>query len=287
MTIPLIRTFLLAPANRLDLLVKFPRFKADCSVIDLEDGTPAADKVCARASLNHAVGAVRDGGYQGILAVRVNEPLSPLFLDDLHAAFEAGADAVVIPKVEDAAQLWAASHHISRLANAHPRRTRRFIISGVESARGVRAVDAACSHALGVRAVYFGAEDYATSVGGRRTLVGDEVHFARSAVVMAAKAAGIQAIDQAFVDIRDDAAYTADAVRGRDLGYDGKTCLTPGQIKLASSVFAPSEEELDWAKRLVVAHESALARNVGVIEFEGKMIDAPLLKRARAILADR
>lgn len=279
------RSFLLAPANRLDLLAKFARAAADCSVIDLEDGTPSADKEAARASLPAAVAAVRDGGYRGLLTVRVNEPSSPGYLEDLAAAFACDIDGVVIPKLEEPGPLWPAHHHIARLCAKFPKRSARFVIGGIESVRGVQNAAAVCRPDLGVRAVYFGAEDFAASMAGRRTRKGAEVHAARSLVVMAARAADIAAIDQVVVDIRDSELFVADAGEGLDLGYDGKTCVTPGQVKLAHQVFSPSADERDFARRLIAAYEAALARNVGVIEFEGKMVDGPLLKRARVVVA--
>ena len=157
------------------------------------------------------------------------------------------------------------------------------MIGGIESVRGVQNAAAVCRPDLGLRAVYFGAEDFAASMAGRRTRNGGEVHTARSLVVMAARAAGIAAIDQVVVDIRDAELFVADAGQGLDLGYDGKTCVTPGQVRLAHQVFSPTPEERDFARRLIAAYEAALARNVGVIEFEGKMVDGPLLKRARAV----
>jgi len=279
------RSFLLAPANRVDLLAKFPRFGADCCVVDLEDGTPPDDKVSARAGLAAAVRTVRDGGYRGLLTVRVNEPSSPHYLEDLAAAFACDIDGVVIPKLEDPAQLWPAHHQIVRLDGERPRTEPRFVIGGIESVRGVQEAARVCRPDLGVRAVYFGAEDYAASMGARRTRRGGEVFTARSLVVMAARAAGLAAIDQVVVDIRDSELFLADAREGLELGYDGKTCVTPGQVRLAHQVFSPTAEERDFAARLIAAYEAALARNVGVIEFEGKMVDGPLLKRARAIVA--
>lgn len=281
----MLRSFLLAPANRHDLLAKFPRFGADCCVIDLEDGTPHAEKASARAGLQEAVRAVREGGYRNLLTVRVNEPNSPHYLEDLAAAFACDIDGVVIPKAEEAGQLWPASHHITRIAATDPSTRARFIIAGIESVRGVQAVAQLCRPDFGVRAVYFGAEDYAAAIGGRRTAQGSEVFVARSMVVIAAKAAGLEAIDQVVIDIRDDALYLSDAAEGRDLGFDGKCCVTPGQVKLAHKAFSPTEQERDFARRLLAEYERALQCNVGVIEFEGKMVDGPMLKRAQAVLA--
>ena len=102
---------------------------------------------------------------------------------------------------------------------------------------------------------------------------------------MAARAAGLVAIDQAVVDIRDDELFLDDASRGRDLGYQGKICVTPGQVKLSHRAFSPTAEERAYAARLVATYEAAMARGLGTIDFEGRMIDGPLLKRAQATLA--
>ena len=104
-------------------------------------------------------------------------------------------------------------------------------------------------------------------------------------VVMAARAAGRIAIDQAVIDIRNDALFLDDAGRGRDLGYEGKICVTPGQVKLAHRAFSPTPEERNYAQRLVETYEAAMARGLGTIDFEGRMIDGPTLKRAQQVLA--
>ena len=103
--------------------------------------------------------------------------------------------------------------------------------------------------------------------------------------VVFGQAAGLIAIDQAVVDIRNDALFLEDAARGRDLGYDGKICVTPGQVKLSHQAFSPTAEERAYAQRLVSTYEEATKRGFGTIDFEGRMIDGPLLKRAQAILA--
>ncbi|MBK9136384.1 MAG: CoA ester lyase [Betaproteobacteria bacterium] len=283
----MIRSLFFAPANRPDMLVKFPRFGADCCVVDLEDGTPPAEKASARAQLQAHVAAVRAAGLATMLVVRVNPPSTPHYLEDLQAAFAADVDGVVIPKLETPEEAFPAQHWIARLDASSPRARPRTIVGGIESARGVLNAARLCG-ASGVGAmgsVYFGAEDYTADIGGRRTPRGDEVATARAMVVMAAKAAGLVAIDQAVVDIRNDALFLEDAARGRDLGYDGKICLTPGQVKLAHRAYSPSAEERAYAERLVATYEAATARGIGTIDFEGRMVDAPLLARARQVLA--
>lgn len=283
----MIRSLLFAPANRPDLARKFARFDADCSVLDLEDGTPPSEKARARDGLAETVGLVRASGLRGLLTVRVNEPSSPHYLADLQAAFACDIDGIVIPKLENANQAFPAAHWIRQLDTQTPRATPRVIVGGIESVRGVIKAADVCDLTPHLAAIYFGAEDYAAEMGGRRTRGGDEVATARAMVVMAARAAGVAAIDQAVVDIRDDALFMEDAALARDLGYQGKICVAPAQVALSHRAFAPSADELAYAQRLVETYEAATARGVGTIEFEGRMIDGPLLKRAQAILTSR
>lgn len=281
----MIRSLFFAPGNRPDLVLKFPRFGADCCVIDLEDGTPPDDKERARGMLRDTVTQVRAAGLRGMLTVRVNVPASPHYLADIEMALACDVDGIVIPKLEDPEQAFPAAHWIRRLDASAPRARPRTIVGGLESIRGVlKAVDI-CARTPHLGSVYFGAEDFAAEMDARRTPRGDEVYTARSMVVMSARAADIIAIDQAVVDIRNDALFLEDAARGRDLGYHGKICVTPGQVKLSHTAFSPTAEERAYAQRLVAAYEAATARGIGTIDFEGKMIDGPLLKRAQAVLA--
>ncbi len=278
----MIRSLFFAPANRPELAVKFPRFNADCCVIDLEDGTPDAEKAKARAALRDTVAQVRAAGLQSRLAVRVNVPDSPHYLLDLQAAFECDIDAIVIPKLEAPAQTFPAQHGI---AHADTGGRKIALIGGIESVRGVLNAQRICAETENLLAVYFGAEDYAADIGGRRTPGGAEVATARGWVIMAAHVGGVPAIDQAVLDIRNDALYTADANAGRDLGYQGKICVAPAQVALANAAFSPSPQEIEYASRLVAAYEAATARGIGTIDFEGRMVDGPLLKHSQAILA--
>jgi citrate lyase subunit beta/citryl-CoA lyase len=278
----MIRSLFFAPANRPELVAKFPRFQADCSVIDLEDGTPDAQKASARAMLKDTVRGAREAGLTSMLAIRVNVPQSPHFLADLEAAVACDVDAIVIPKLEDAQQAFAAAHWIEHTAATRARSLQ--LIGGIESVRGVLNAVSICDHTPQMVAVYFGAEDFAADIGGRRTPRGAEVATARSWVVMAAKAAGLIAIDQAVLDIRNDALFTEDSSSGRDMGYEGKICVAPAQVALAHAAFSPTEAEVAYAERLVATYEEATARGIGTIDFEGKMVDGPLLKRSQAVL---
>jgi citrate lyase subunit beta/citryl-CoA lyase len=281
----IIRSLFFAPANRADLVGKFPRFGADCFVIDLEDGTPPAQKAGAREGLAALVQGLRSQRLDGLVTVRVNEPGSDHYLDDLEVALESDVDGVVIPKLESTDQLFPALHRIRRLDRDRPRARPRFIVGGLESIAGVANAAVLCRADPAVAAVYFGAEDLASELGARRTPGSVEVMYSRSQVLLHAKAARIVAIDQAVVEIRDDQHFENDAEVGRDMGYDGKICLLPRQLDVANRVFRPSDAELAHARRLIAFYDDATARGIGTVDFEGKMIDGPLLKRAQRLVA--
>ena len=266
----LARSLLFAPANRPDLFQKFPRLTADLFALDLEDGTPPAERPAARASLRASVSAAR-GDHKGNIFVRMNPAGSIDFADDLDAVLGSGADGIILAKTARARDILSL-------------RTDLPVIAGIESIDGV--IDAAAIAACpSVFAVYFGAEDFAAEMGARRTAEGWEVFHARSQVVLSAKAARVKALDQVVLDLRDEAVFRQDATFGRNLGYDGKMCVHPRQVDLANEVFAPAPAEIDYARRLVAAYAAAQSRGEATIDFEGRMVDGPVLKAAQAILA--
>lgn len=279
-----LRSLLFAPGNRRDLVRKFPRWKADGNVIDLEDGTPDAEKSAARESLRELAEGVRAAGLQQALFVRVNGPASPHHLDDLCAvAAIGGVDGVVLPKVERVEQVMQAAAVLAARPSALRQAPLRLIL-GLETAWGVeRAADLA-QVAAPILAVYFGAEDFIADLGGIRTPEGLEVLYARSRVALAARLAGVIAVDQVVVAVREADQFRADARIGRRLGYQGKLCVHPAQVEWAHAVFTPDPVEVDRSRRLIAAYEAAVAAGRGTIEFEGQMIDGPLLKHAQHVL---
>ena len=135
-----------------------------------------------------------------------------------------------------------------------------------------------------VIAAYFGAEDFIADMGGRRTVGNAEVHFARSASALAGRLAGVPVIDQVVTDFRNDDAFAAEAAAARDMGYRGKLCIHPRQVQLAHDAFTPSPAELERAHRLVAAHAAAALAGVSAIDFEGQMVDAPVVAQARRLI---
>jgi len=274
------RSLMFAPANRHELLAKFGRCEADSYVIDLEDGTPVDAKPSAREQLPQAVAAARSSPLRGRLLVRINALGTPWGSEDLAAALACPIDGIVLPKLESAEDLQQVD--AAAVVAGRPCET----VGGIESLRGLLDIRAAVRGSATLRAVYFGAEDLATEMGVRRSALGDEVLYARQRVVLAARAANLAPIDQAVTAIRDDELFQADGQRGHAFGYAGKICLTPKQAAQANALFVPSGEEVAHARGLLAAVAEQQAQGRGVIVFRGQMVDAPLIQRARRVLAE-
>ncbi len=261
-----IRSLLFLPASRQELVPKLERFRPDVAVLDLEDAVAEADKADARTTIGDSTALAARLGVTCL--VRVNPPGTRHFAADLAAAADSAAAGVVLPKYERPADVAAVRERLG---------ADRLVVAGLESVLGV--ADARLLLAQPVSAVYFGAEDYIADIGGRRTPSGDEVLYARSAVVAAAHLGGVPAIDQAVVELGDDDHFLRDAHKGRDMGYTGKICIHPRQVTLSALVFTPSAEEAEQAREILAAGAS------GVTALDGQMIDEPHLRQARRTLA--
>jgi len=261
------RSVLFVPGNRPDLAAKAPRSGPDLVVLDLEDAVPAPSKVDARAVVDEAVSAL--SGTVSV-AVRVNPPGTPWFSDDA-AALPEGLAAVVVPKLDSRSA-------VEEMAGAL---TGRPVVAGIETVRGV----ADAREVLGgpVVACYFGAEDYVADLGGVRTESNDEVASARAWVAMAARLAGVAALDIVTLAFGDEERFRREAAEARALGYVGKLCIHPAQVALANEAFRASDDEVDWARRVLAAFHGAGGMTIG---FEGMMVDEVVAARARAILQD-
>jgi citrate lyase subunit beta/citryl-CoA lyase len=271
------RSVLFAGATRPDLVGKLPRSGPDAVVVDLEDAVPEDHKVAARnAAREQTVALV--GAHSGLrVFVRVNAPATDWFADDVRDALHGALTGVLVPKVESADDIAQVRKSLS-LASLDDLQ----LFVGIETARGVARVDEILRR--DVAAAYFGAEDYIADVGGRRRTGDDEVLYARSRVVLSARLNGVVAVDMAHIDVRDSDGFRRSADRGRDLGYDGKLCVHPEQVRLANEIFGALPREHERAERMIAAAEEAARRGVGAIEFEGVMVDEPALRMARNIL---
>lgn len=259
------RSVLFVPGNRPELAAKAPRSGPDLVVLDLEDAVPAPAKVEARSLVGRAVDTLA-GAVP--VAVRVNPPGTPWFADDVEALPD-GLAAVVVPKLDTAAALDGVAEAVAG----------RPVVAGLETVRGVADAREVLRHP--VVACYFGAEDYVADLGGVRTRDNREVASARSWVAVAARLAGVAALDIVTLEYGDTDRFLAESADARALGYSGKLCIHPAQVPLANGAFRPSEEEVAWARRLLAAFDEAGGTTIG---FEGLMVDEVVAARARAVL---
>ena len=273
-----VRSLLFAPANKPDLLRKMPRSTPDAVALDLEDAVPPDGKPAAR---EHArdVGAELVAGHPGLAVyVRVNPVPTEWFVDDVRNGLHPSITGVIVPKLETPDELATVTDALAAagLGELH-------VLAGIESALGVDRVRELLVPPVAV--AYFGAEDFVADVGGVRTLDSREVLYARSRVALAARLADVPAIDQVVTHLDAEDHFLTDAAEGRALGYRGKLCIHPAQVALAHRAFTPSPEELDRARRLVAAYDDAVAGGHAAIAFEGQMVDEPLARHARAVIA--
>ncbi len=272
------RSVLFAPASRPDVLAKLPRSGPDAVVIDLEDAVPADGKIAARRHARE-VGEDLATRYPAMaVCVRVNPVRSPWFAHDVAETLGPWLAGVVVPKLESQADVESVEEALARAGVDVP------VIAGIETVGGVARVSDVLRQP--VQAAYFGAEDFVADIGGVRTEAGTEVLYARSRVALAARIAGVHALDQIVPSFSDDERFLGDAREGRAIGYRGKMCIHPAQVPLANQVFSPSEAERTWARGLLAAYDEAARAGEAAIVFDGQMVDEPMARRARAVLGE-
>ncbi len=270
------RSVLFSPGDRPELLRKAVTTDADTVVFDLEDAVAPSRKAEARTAIRDVL-ADPEFDPDCEVAVRVGDPEVDL---DALLDVEGGAsaadlrlDALVVPKVESAADVRQVAEAVAIRDASLP------LIALVETAKGVlNAPEVARVDA--VDALVFGAEDFAASVGATRTPAGDEVSYARQRVLVAARAAEIDAIDTLHTDYEDDEGLRADTKTTVRLGYDGKLAIHPRQVPIINEALTPAEERIEWARRVLEAKAAADAEGRGVFSVDGEMIDAPLVAQA-------
>ncbi len=272
----LLRSVLFVPGTRADRFAKAMAAGADAVVLDLEDAVDATRKDEARRLVGDFLGQGAAGAAAPARLVRVNGAASPWIDDDLTwlAGVAARVDGVVLPKAESA-------RDVDRVAAVAPARA---VIPLLETARGILGAAAIVSANARIPAIFFGAEDLTAELGIPRTLGGNEIQLARSQVVLAAATIGADPIDAVFVDLTSADRLREDAVRARSLGFRGKMAIHPDQVAVINEVFTPSAEEIAAARRLLDADAAARARGEGAYRLDDRMVDAPVIARARRVV---
>jgi citrate lyase subunit beta/citryl-CoA lyase len=265
------------------MLDKARTLPADAVILDLEDGVPAGGKVAARRIVRAALEA---GPFQPYAILRVNAFHTGLVEEDLRQAFGPGIGAVCLPKAETAGEVARLASLLADVEQGCGLASGAIaILLMVETALGVIQAYEMARASRRVRALCLGGEDLTRDLGAVRSKAGQEVALARAQVLLAARAAGAVAVDTIFSDLNDTEGLLAEARQAQRLGYSGKLIIHPAQIEPVHRAFTPSDEEVAYARRVLEAFAAAEARGDGVIALEGQMIDAPVVARAREIVA--
>src|SRR2546427_11154365 len=253
----------------------------DAIILDLEDSVHHAEKDAARILVRNTLRSVDFGGCERM--VRINQ--LPLGLEDLAEVIPEQPDLVLVPKVEHPAQIAEAARIIDELELRHGISRTIWLMPILESALGIENAFAIAAASSNVAALTIGLEDYTADLNVTKTADGRESLYARTRLVNAARAVGIQAIDSVFGDVGDMEALREWAENSRALGFEGMGCIHPLQIPVIHAAFAPSQTEIEKAQRIVAAFEEAQQRGLGVVSLGSKMIDPPVVQRAQKLVA--
>ncbi len=276
------RALLYMPGDDRHKIEKALALNVDCICMDMEDGVAFNRKAEARRGIALALGELAFGRSEKL--ARLNAPGSGLEAQDIEAVLPCHPDGIVLPKVESLEQLQWASGLIeaAELERGWPLHSIRML-AGVETARAILNLKEIASHPR-LDGLIFGGEDYAANVGARRSPEATELLYARSAVVTACAAFGLQAIDMVSIDFRDLDMVRRQAAFGAQLGYSGKQVIHPAQVAPVQEAFTPDDDSIEKARRLVQAFETHQQEGRGAFALDGKMIDLPLVKAAQNIL---
>jgi citrate lyase subunit beta/citryl-CoA lyase len=276
------RTRLYLPGNNPDLMLNAGLFGADEIILDLEDSVAPAEKDAARVLVRNTLLCIDFGEAERL--VRVNPLDTPYGKADLEMIVPARPDMLLIPKCNEAKDVAAIESIVASLEKKHGVEPPILFMPLIETAKGVLHAYEIATASDRVVAVCWGAEDLSADLGVERTKEGRESFVSRGLIVLAAKAAGVQALDTVFSDVRDTAGLVESTREAIALGFEGKGVIHPGQIEPIHDAFAPTAERIEYAQKVVTAIEKARARGSGVAALGSKMIDAPIEARARKIL---
>lgn len=277
------RSMLFVPGANAAMVSNSFIYSADAIMFDLEDSVALREKDAARLLVFHAL---QHPMYQAIeTIVRVNALDSEFGINDLEAVVRAGVDIVRLPKTDSAQDVIDMEKHIARIEAECGREVGSTgMLAAIESAEGINnAVDIARSSSRLI-GIALGAEDYVRNLRTERSPEGIELLFARCSILQAARAAGIAAFDTVYSDANNEQGFLNEAAHIKQLGFDGKSLINPRQIELLHNLYAPTSKELEHAQRVIEAAEAAALEGLGVVSLNGKMIDGPIIERARLVL---
>ncbi len=271
------RTRLYLPGNEPKFYPNAGLHKPDGIILDLEDSVAHSEKDAAQILVRNTLRTINLYGAERM--VRINQ--LPKGLDDLKYIVPHNVHVILIPKCESKDDIIKIEEEVAKLKKENKVKDEIYFMPIIESALGVVNAYEIASSSSNVCALAVGLEDYTADIGTERTEEGKESFYARSVVVNAAKAAGVQAIDTVYSDVSNMEGFRESVIEAKGLGFEGKGCIHPRQIKVVHEALAPTKSEIEKAKKIVLAFKEAERKGIGVVSIGSKMIDAPVVKRAQ------
>lgn len=276
------RSMLFLPGSSAAMLSTAFIYKPDSIMFDLEDAVSLKEKDSARLLVFHAL---QHPMYKDIeTVVRINPLNTPFGLKDLEAAVRAGVDVIRLPKTDTPEDIYQLEREIVRIEESCGRPVGSTqLMAAIESAVGVINAVAIARASQRLMGIALAAFDYVMDMQTERG-DGTELFYARCAVLHAARGAGIDAFDVVYADINDEAGFLKEVDLIKRMGFNGKSLINPRQIEILHNAYAPTQEEVDYAERVIAVAEEGERSGLGVISLNGKMIDAPIINHARVVI---
>ncbi len=277
------RSMLFLPGNNPNMMINGADLGADSIILDLEDAVSPDEKDTARFLVRNAIA---DMGFAGVeITVRINSIDTAYWKQDLEAIIPLRPDLIMIPKSGTANDILTVDKYIEGIEErCGMERGAVRLIPLIETALGVENAYAIASACPRVAAIFLGGEDLTADLRCKRTKAGNEIDYARKRLVVAARAAGVDVYDTPFTDVNDDEGILTDAEYAKSLGFTGKSAIAPRHVKVINSVFSPSQKDIDYAKLVFEAIRKGREQGKGAVSLFGKMIDKPIVERARQTL---
>ena len=279
-----LRSVLFTPGNNLRMIHKIPSIAADAFILDLEDSVPILEKDTARIFIRDSLELAGSGGAE--VYVRINGLMTGFTAQDCEFVIQRGLAGIMLPKDESKEDVLEAEKIIEKLERERGLEPGSIVlIPTLETAKGVVNVYEIATASKRVVAIGFGAVDFTRDMGTSLSKEAVELFYARSKCSIAARAAGVQALDTVFIDLADKEGLIKDSQLAKQLGFKGKFLIHPSQIDPVNKVFSPSTGEVEYAKKVVNTFKEAEARGLGAASLEGRMIDIAVFRQAEDLLA--
>ncbi|MBQ6717237.1 MAG: HpcH/HpaI aldolase/citrate lyase family protein [Clostridia bacterium] len=278
----MVRSLLFIPGNNPGMLLNADVHGADAIILDLEDAVSPDQKDAARILVRNAVKSL---DYKTQLVIRVNPLGTDYYEDDLRAVVPLKPDFVMPTKVDGEEYIKDLDERLTLLEKEYSLEEGKIkIIPLIETAEGIENAFRIAKASKRVFGLFLGAEDYSADLRAHRTKEGDEILYARGRILNAARAAQIEAFDTPFTDVNDEEGLEKDAFLAREMGFTGKAAISPRQVSGINKAFSPTKAEIDYAHEVLMAIEEGIRLGKGAVSLRGKMIDKPIVDRAKRVV---